>query len=347
MVETLVRAYVLILIAELGDKTQFLAIGFATKYKIKYVIIGILIGSFLNHMLAILLGQVLQEFISLDILGMIAGLLFVLFSLWSFKAEQESSIKLKSGAALVTVAMAFFIGELGDKTQLAAIVLSSESSYPVLTLIGTVSGMVTVGALGIYIGIKLGEKLPDLIMKLFAGSLFLIFGILKLYQTIPYEYVTTTRILMLSLIYVMFAYILLLPTIKAFRDHNKTPLQKQSELLRKHYFKIQAKLEEICLNCNVCDSNACLVGYTKYVVKRALYNKTVDAEDITKKLHKDYDYNTILHGYDVLLDALKDDWDNEALQVIRISFETMLFNHPIKSQSFQILQQHRDKLKTK
>ena len=74
------------------------------------------------------------------------------------------------------MALAFFIGELGDKTQLTAIILASDAVNPVFILIGTVSGMVLTGLLGIFVGIKLGNKIDEFYIKITASTVFFIFA---------------------------------------------------------------------------------------------------------------------------------------------------------------------------
>lgn len=73
---------------------------------------------------------------------------------------------------VLTVALAFFIGELGDKTQLTAMTLSSEGNYPLFILIGTTLGMVATSAMGIFIGSKIGDKVPDIAIKIVSSLVF-------------------------------------------------------------------------------------------------------------------------------------------------------------------------------
>src|SRR5690606_22932798 len=146
--------------AEMGDKTQILAMAFATQYQVKKVLMGVFLGSLLNHGIAVALGSYLSSVIPINTIQIIAGISFVGFALWTLKNddddEEEGDSKGKFGPVF-TVAMAFFIGELGDKTQLTAITLSVDASYPVFILLGTVSGMILTSSLGIYVGSKIGN----------------------------------------------------------------------------------------------------------------------------------------------------------------------------------------------
>ena len=130
MFQEILKAFTLIFIAEMGDKTQILAMAFATRYPVKKVLLGIGIGAFLNHGLAVLLGSLLSNFIPINTLQLVAGIAFVGFAIWSLKIEEddeEETPKFQLGP-VVTIALAFFIGELGDKTQLTAITLASDST---------------------------------------------------------------------------------------------------------------------------------------------------------------------------------------------------------------------------
>lgn len=199
MYQELLKAFILIFIAEMGDKTQILAMAFATKYSVKKVLIGIFIGVLLNHGLAVILGSHIASFIPVDTVKMIAGFAFVGFALWTLKGDVEDDENQKPKYSLgpvVTVAIAFFIGELGDKTQLTAITLAADASYILAVLVGTVLGMMVTGVIGIFVGRKLGNKVPMFLLKIIAASVFMFFGLAKLYQTIPSEYLNIKNILL-------------------------------------------------------------------------------------------------------------------------------------------------------
>jgi putative Ca2+/H+ antiporter (TMEM165/GDT1 family) len=86
----------------------------------------------------------------------------------------------KYRSTLSTVAIAFFIGELGDKTQLAAITLAMDAAYPWIILLGTVSAMLVISAIGIGIGTVIGKNIPERLIKMVSAILFFVFGSIKL-----------------------------------------------------------------------------------------------------------------------------------------------------------------------
>ncbi|QXM06851.1 TMEM165/GDT1 family protein [Crassaminicella indica] len=217
MLQEFIRSLFLIFIAEMGDKTQILAMAFATRFKVYQVLLGVFIGSFLNHGIAVALGTYLSKLISINTIQIIAGFLFVGFALWTLKMdeEDEEENKGKNYGPVLTVALAFFIGELGDKTQLTAITLSVDANFPIFVLLGTVSGMVFTSALGIFVGSKIGEKVSEFTMKWVAASIFMFFGIEKLYKTLPEEYLTTVNISIFFIVIIVSIYLLLKPALKA------------------------------------------------------------------------------------------------------------------------------------
>ncbi|MBE0447432.1 MAG: TMEM165/GDT1 family protein [Actinobacteria bacterium] len=121
----------LVTVAELGDKTQLLALSFATRYKPAKVITGIFIALLLLQLLAVTAGQVACDLIPMQYLRIIVGLSFIGFGIWMLQRdEHDEEGKAHEDAhplgAIATVVVAFFIAELGDKTQLATISLAAK-----------------------------------------------------------------------------------------------------------------------------------------------------------------------------------------------------------------------------
>lgn len=193
-----IKAFLLITLAEMGDKTQLLAMAFSSKYKPISVLTGIFIGAFLNHGIAIAVGNYMSRLIPINTLQIIASILFLLFGFWSLKFDdndddEEENVKGNYGP-IITVALAFFIGELGDKTQLTAMTLGADSKFPIFVLLGTVSGMVLTGGLGIIVGKLLGKKIPEVTMKVIAAFVFMFFGTVGLYSKLPKIYINPINI---------------------------------------------------------------------------------------------------------------------------------------------------------
>ena len=211
LLSELLRSFLLIFAAEMGDKTQILAMTFATQYNAIKVLIGVAIGVFVNHGIAIVLGRYISKIIPLNLIQIIAGLLFVAFGLLALVDEEdkEEDKKKKNFGPIITVALAFFIGELGDKTQLTAMTLSTEGKFPFFILLGTTSGMVAVSGIGIFVGSKIGKRIPEIGIKIASAAVFISFGTIKLFQTLPDIYLTTINIVLYFAILVIAVFILL------------------------------------------------------------------------------------------------------------------------------------------
>lgn len=177
-------------LAEMGDKTQLLAMAFATRYKASKVLIGVFIATVLNHALAVAVGSLISRVPGLDawIQGL-AALSFVFFGLWTIKGdkldEDEVRKKKRKYGAVVTVSIAFFIAELGDKTQLATIALAARfSDSPIWVLAGTTTGMLIADAIGIIVGVVLCRRIPERTVKIVSAAAFVFFGFLGGFQVL-------------------------------------------------------------------------------------------------------------------------------------------------------------------
>ncbi len=335
----IIRAFGIIFIAEMGDKSQILAMAFAAKYDIKKVLLGIFLGAFLNHAIAVSLGSLFSNIIPVDIISIIAGFAFILFALWSLKLNSDDdSVKKKAKyGPVITVALAFFIGELGDKTQLAAITLSASSQYPLYILIGTVSGMFVTGALAIYVGIKLGSKIPDFFMKLGAASMFFIFGFIKLYSNLPNEFNKLYITIPFTIIILILGYIIFKPSIELRKQGTLTKIQRTAKELHGYYHDISIRLEDICLGtdvCGVCSGSDCLVGYTKSIIRKSIKGEEIDLNyfEILNN-EKIFDKDKIVESLVLTLNLLLEDPCKEdyiGIHQARNNFETILLGTYIK-----------------
>lgn len=191
-------------LAEMGDKTQLLAMAFATKYKASKVLIGVFIATVLNHALAVALGNFITRYQGISLwIQIIASLSFIFFGLWTIRGDKldgEENKKTRFGA-IMTVAIAFFIAELGDKTQLATIALATKfPDNPVWILMGTTTGMLIADAIGIVVGVVLCKKIPERTIKLVSAGAFIFFGLLGTYQVAANELKLSIELIVVILI---------------------------------------------------------------------------------------------------------------------------------------------------
>ncbi len=173
-------------LAEMGDKTQLLAMAFATRYKAHKVLWGVFIATVLNHGMAVAVGNLITRTQGLEVwIQAVASLSFIFFGLWTIRGDRlegEEARKTRFGA-VTTVAIAFFIAELGDKTQLATIALATKfPQNPFGILMGTTSGMLVADTIGIVFGVLMCKNIPERKIKLISAAAFILFGFLGCYQ---------------------------------------------------------------------------------------------------------------------------------------------------------------------
>lgn len=187
-------ATLMVVLAEMGDKTQLLAMAFATRFPTKTVLWGVFIATILNHALAVAVGTYLGVSLNLQIVQLVAAASFILFGLWTIRGDtlnNEHKRRVVLGP-IVTVAIAFFMAEMGDKTQLATVALAAKYDNPLATLLGTTTGMMIADGLGIYVAVVAGRRIPERTVKWISAWIFIIFGLFSLYTAVPKEYITLT-----------------------------------------------------------------------------------------------------------------------------------------------------------
>jgi putative Ca2+/H+ antiporter (TMEM165/GDT1 family) len=180
-----------VVLAEMGDKTQLLAMAFASRYRWQTVMWGVFVATLVNHLLAVLAGSYLTKVVPLHYIQIAASASFILFGLWTLRGDKlENEDKRFQFSPFWTVAVAFFFAEMGDKTQLATVALATKYDNILGIWMGTTSGMLVADAIGIMIGIVLGRKIPEKAIKWFAAMVFIIFGLVGLYQSLPKQFLT-------------------------------------------------------------------------------------------------------------------------------------------------------------
>ncbi len=173
-----------IFVAELGDKSQLMAMTFAARYRVRDVIIGITAATALVHLASVGIGALIGDAFAdyQGAISIVAGVAFLLFALWTLRGdeltdEEADKARNATGAAILAVGVAFFLAELGDKTMLATITLATQEGW-FGTWLGSTLGMVAADALAIGVGAVLGRRLPEKVIAYGAAALFALFGIL-------------------------------------------------------------------------------------------------------------------------------------------------------------------------
>ncbi|HSF26375.1 MAG TPA: TMEM165/GDT1 family protein [Actinomycetes bacterium] len=173
-----------IFLAELGDKSQLMAMTFATRFRARDVLIGITAATAIVHLLSVALGAAVGAALPTTAISVVAGLAFLGFAAWTLRGDrldedEKSKAARASSAAILAVGGAFFLAELGDKTMLATITLATRENW-LGTWIGSTVGMVAADALAIAVGAALGRRLPEKTIRYGAAAAFAVFGVLLL-----------------------------------------------------------------------------------------------------------------------------------------------------------------------
>jgi putative Ca2+/H+ antiporter (TMEM165/GDT1 family) len=175
----LFAALLVIGLAELGDKTQLLTFGFATRYPFWQVMAAVAAATGLLMALAVLFGGVVNRFIPDFYVQLLAGLLFILFGLLILlgKEEEKEKEKEEGGNPFGIVFAAFFLAELGDKTQLATLTLSAKYGAPLLVWLGATLAMIGVNTVSVLAGGWTRKFIPESWLKFVGAAVFIIFGL--------------------------------------------------------------------------------------------------------------------------------------------------------------------------
>ena len=172
----------IVLLAELGDKSQLMALAFAARYPAITVLAAVTVATLVVHAFSVVLGSAAALALPREVIGIAAGLAFFAFAAWTLRGdrlgEREASRATRStGWAMLSIGTAFFLAELGDKTMLATITLAT-TEEPIGTWLGSTAGMVIADAIAIAAGALLGARLPERAIRVFAAAAFVVFGVL-------------------------------------------------------------------------------------------------------------------------------------------------------------------------
>ena len=180
-----------IFIAEMGDKTQLLLIAMTSKYKVRDILIGTWAATAVLNLLAVGVGAALSSYLDMRIIKSIAAAAFFWFAYSTLKGddgdEEEEEIKGAGKAALVAIFTTFFIGELGDKTQLSGIALAAaytnhSFSNAVYVFLGCTLGLIAADLLGLIVGLVFKSKMPESLLNKISVAIFAVFGVLNAYE---------------------------------------------------------------------------------------------------------------------------------------------------------------------
>ena len=198
-------ATILIALAELGDKTQLLALILATRYKAWQVMTGIFVATLLIHFLSTLAGGLIGSFVPQSAMTWVAGVLFVGFGIWTLRGDSvddEEEAPAPRFGPILTSGLAFFFAEIGDKTQIMTMTIAADPGAALKSFggfasgwlpagltpptgaaalfgvwMGSTLGMVIADGIAILVGSLLGKKLPEKLITRISGVVFILLGV--------------------------------------------------------------------------------------------------------------------------------------------------------------------------
>jgi Ca2+/H+ antiporter, TMEM165/GDT1 family len=187
-----------VVLAEMGDKTQLLAMAFAARFRWQTVLWAVFAATLANHLMAVATGNVITQFLPMSWIKLVAAASFILFALWTIRGDTLDGGEQGHGRSpFWTVAIAFFIAEMGDKTQLMTIALAAEEAVKIVgsglvckarqivpVWMGTTCGMLIADAFGIVVGIVLHKNIPEKLVKWIAAGCFGGFGLIGLHEAL-------------------------------------------------------------------------------------------------------------------------------------------------------------------
>ena len=176
---SLLSALGLVFLAELGDKTQLVALGMGARHRLAPVLVGVALAYAVTNLLSVVVGGLLGAALPTRAIGIGGGVLFLGFALWNLRAEDEGDdevAQVDQRRVVLSVALAMFVAELGDKTMLATATLAAQGN-PVLVWVGATIGIVLSGFVGVFVGRATGARLPERAIRYGSSALFAVFGI--------------------------------------------------------------------------------------------------------------------------------------------------------------------------
>lgn len=181
--DALFTSTLLVALAEIGDKTQLLSFVLAAQLRRPWAIMaGILVATLANHALAAYVGNWLGGLLSPEVLRWVVGILFIAFGLWTLQPDTlDETPEFKGSSAFVTTTIAFFLAEMGDKTQFATIALAARFDSLTMVVLGTTLGMMAANIPAVIIGEKLAHRLPLKATRM-AAAVFIVTGIVTMFH---------------------------------------------------------------------------------------------------------------------------------------------------------------------
>ena len=173
----------IVALAEIGDKTQLLAFLLAARFRRPLpIVLGILVATLLNHAFAAAVGALVSELLGPSVMRWVLGLSFLAMAIWTMIPDEidETEASLAKFGVFMTTLVAFFVAEMGDKTQVATVALAARYNEMAMVVAGTTLGMMLANAPAVYFGERIAGKVPLGLVHGIAAFIFLGLGMATL-----------------------------------------------------------------------------------------------------------------------------------------------------------------------
>jgi putative Ca2+/H+ antiporter (TMEM165/GDT1 family) len=173
----------IVALAEIGDKTQLLAFILAAKFRKPIpIIIGILVATIANHAFAGALGSWITSMVAPETMRWVLGVSFIAMAIWTLIPDKfdEDDAKLARYGVFGTTLIAFFLAEMGDKTQVATVALAAQYQSLIAVVAGTTLGMMFANVPAVIMGDRIANKIPVRVVHAIAAAIFAVLGAMTL-----------------------------------------------------------------------------------------------------------------------------------------------------------------------
>ena len=179
--QTLLVSLVAVAVAEIGDKTQLLSLVLAARYRRPWPICsGVLVATFANHLAAGEAGALVTSWLSPSVLRWSMGLSFLSVAIWALfpdKLDSDEANRASRNGVFATTLIAFFLAEIGDRTQIVTAILGASYQPLWQVVAGTTAGMLIANVPVIFVGARFAQRLPMRTMRVVAAVLFAALGV--------------------------------------------------------------------------------------------------------------------------------------------------------------------------
>ena len=176
----------IVALAEMGDKTQLLSLVLAARFRKPWpIVLGIFVATLANHALAGAVGSWVTTVLGPDVLRWVLGASFIAMAVWMLIPDKLDDGDTPSGTSqwgvFGTTLIAFFLAEMGDKTQIATVAMAAHYAQPLLVVIGTTLGMLIADVPAVFVGDKFAARIPMKLVHTIAAAIFAVLGLLVLF----------------------------------------------------------------------------------------------------------------------------------------------------------------------